>query len=479
MHGRRSNDLLYWIIAGLFLAGYAVRHIIAGLTFPVPWVDESHFLWQAIAFQRTNTLFTPELNPLRDILWMPPGYMVIVGIFFKIFGASLMVARSISFACMAASFVLLAIILRKRAYSYVMIILLGAMFLATPFVAAGNVARMDAMLLLIVSLSLLLFDYHREYAACALMAIAPLIHPNGFYFCFAVSGYMIFTKTRSNMRSLNYADYWFMVVVALTWFAYTFYIGNHWHDFISDMRFQFQRKGERRPFLIDFNGIVFLLFFFAVIIYGIYHKTISSLLAWFGIAMWFLCNVGSEIWYDFFYPISYVLIFAAVFPSIIFFSRSLNSAKMSRIPEIGIIALLLCIGGYAAIKTIYIQQSLLDVWTGKWADMKIERSSVSYITDKEINEIGDFLSSIGVSSSVNTHPFMVKFIPEADALFFTEKETPALHFCEGLFYQCPPDIIIGHHSRYLRDSSFPDTIDVIARQDSTDYFYFYKPSIAR
>src|SRR5438105_2633552 len=95
----RAERILFWFSVVLVAAACVARHVVAGLTMPVPWPDESAFLWQAIAVQRTNSLFAPELNALREVFWMPPGYMIAVGALFKITGASLVAARWFSMVC--------------------------------------------------------------------------------------------------------------------------------------------------------------------------------------------------------------------------------------------------------------------------------------------------------------------------------------------------------------------------------------------
>src|SRR5689334_2756763 len=71
------------------LAAYLVRRHLVGLRFPVPWPDEGSFLWQALAFRDRGSLFAPEVNPEREALWMPPGFLVLEGLLFKVLPFSL------------------------------------------------------------------------------------------------------------------------------------------------------------------------------------------------------------------------------------------------------------------------------------------------------------------------------------------------------------------------------------------------------
>src|SRR5258706_521821 len=92
---------IYWFTVLLFVVAMFARHLAVGVAFPIPWPDESLFLWPAIAFAKSTALFSPELNPHRDVFWMPPGYAIIIGTLFKITGASLVIARWFAFAYVA------------------------------------------------------------------------------------------------------------------------------------------------------------------------------------------------------------------------------------------------------------------------------------------------------------------------------------------------------------------------------------------
>ena len=81
--------VLRWAVVLVAAVVYLWLHAGASLTFPIPWPDEASAMWPAIAIERTGSLFAPQLNPERDVLWMPPGYMVVSGLIFKVFGFSL------------------------------------------------------------------------------------------------------------------------------------------------------------------------------------------------------------------------------------------------------------------------------------------------------------------------------------------------------------------------------------------------------
>ena len=83
---------------------FTIQHLRAGLNFPTPWPDEAHFLWQAAAVSDANSLLAYELDREREIFWMPPGYMILQGLVFKITGISLIAARWTSFVFVTLTF---------------------------------------------------------------------------------------------------------------------------------------------------------------------------------------------------------------------------------------------------------------------------------------------------------------------------------------------------------------------------------------
>ena len=86
-----------------FIAQYFRIHHLASFTFPVPWVDESQYPWQAIHLARGGSLQAPEVTS-RPLFVMPPLYMVFIGAAFKVFGVSLGLARFVAALLVAASF---------------------------------------------------------------------------------------------------------------------------------------------------------------------------------------------------------------------------------------------------------------------------------------------------------------------------------------------------------------------------------------
>jgi hypothetical protein len=490
MQSERGKHIAYWVVAGLFIAAYVLRHISAGYIFPVPWPDEASFLWQAIGFQHTNTLFAPELNPARDVFWMPPGYMIVIGALFKVFGYSLALARTASLICMCAVFVMLAAVIRKYALPLLSIFLLGAVFLTTPVIAAGNVARMDPMLFVIIAGALLLFKNGRDYTAFALLAISPLIHPNGIYFIAGALVYFILEKRWRNL-SLRGFDILLFAIAVVLWGFYITYIAKHWGDFLSDMQYQLHRKSSNL-YVFTLSNAVFLVPFIAIVVYGARKKTLDVLLTCFGFIMWWVYTTGGEMWYQCFYGMSFVILFCGFLPTFPAFlhhrppsNRSfklltplLATRTRARVFIFVMIALGVSLGYYA----MPFYGSPLKIWNGSWGGMSISRTDIPYMTDGDIAAVKKYL--IGLQSSPD--PVYVRFFPEGDVLFFTDMEKGNLKFDDQVLTWIPASVLILHVSRHdtnrwddeikkyfaAINTQPGDSSHILTQRDSTEIFYF-------
>src|SRR4029079_6197252 len=107
--------------AVVFLLGDLARgaaaiyfHLLAALTLPVPWGDEAYFVWQARAFERTNSFIAPELDPSRPVLLPPFVYAWTLGTLFKVLGYSLELARLYSLSMVLAGYACLVFLVRRH-----------------------------------------------------------------------------------------------------------------------------------------------------------------------------------------------------------------------------------------------------------------------------------------------------------------------------------------------------------------------------
>jgi len=477
--------LAYASLLLLFGAVYVYAHHRAAFALPTPWSDEGRFVWPAISFQRSLSLLAPQLNPYRPIYWMPPGYMVALGIIFRIFGFSLGLARSVSMIFMIGTFIVTALMLRKYSLSFLSLLLLGLFFLNGPFVAAGNVARMEALLLLAVSVGVLLVQRGMPYRGLALLALTPLIHPNGLFFFLSAATYVILTnhlRKGSCPKSLTRADTLLIAVALMLWIAYAVHIGQDLPSFLNDMSYQFARKGQIDILqgFVSTEGLTFLSLSLLCLAYGTAKRVPATFLLVFAIPAWLVFKVGREMWYQVFHGLSYALLSITLLHV---GHHLLDHVGTSRVtctrwllpPALAVGLLFWNVSNGRAISGIRYPTNL------KWAGMRIP-GEVSYLNSTDIRTVRLFLSTLPSQG----RPARVQFMPAADALFFHDMDGREILIWEPLFLNERADVYVIHITRYapswyseslkasLRGMGIDpsDESHIVLQRDGSEIWYF-------
>ncbi|MCX6133092.1 MAG: hypothetical protein NTU47_04675 [Ignavibacteriales bacterium] len=298
------TDALYVLSILAFVAVATWIHMAAGFTFPVPWPDEAVFVQQAISFQQHNSLLSPYLSESRHILWMPPGYMIVLGVLFKIAGSGLFTARLISFILTVGIFGVLVTMFRNHPARFHFLFLASFFFLDRFFVIMGNTARMEPLLMLGVVTALALFRARKPNAALSVLLVLPLIHPNGMYFLCAGIGFILVQNLLLKEKVEGTRTDRMLLAAALLLVAgYILFALFHWSDFLRDMSFQFVRKSRRNlaaPLLTTGN-LVFLSLSCAGLMAALIRKEAKLVvLGLFAIASWCVNKIGQEMWYQVF-----------------------------------------------------------------------------------------------------------------------------------------------------------------------------------
>jgi hypothetical protein len=175
-----SSPRWLWLCAALVGAAVVFMRMRLGFAFPVPWNDETAFLAQAFAFKETNSLFVWGLNAERDVMWMPPGYFLVMGTLFKLFGYSFGLARSISAVLYLVVFAIFAARLAPwpqtaSRHPY------GIAF-PSPYSLAVPTWRAWKRFRAVILLSLLASCQRQPVIGLALVISAALVHFNAIYF---------------------------------------------------------------------------------------------------------------------------------------------------------------------------------------------------------------------------------------------------------------------------------------------------------
>ncbi|UCG62073.1 MAG: hypothetical protein JSV52_01915 [Candidatus Zixiibacteriota bacterium] len=441
-----GKDLWFWGLFFVFLAFQVWLHTRAGYAVPTPWPDESHFMWQAVGLAENNTLFSEHLNPDRTIFWLPPGYLIALGLCFKVFGVSLDVARSFSFALLLLSFFILSVLIKRHRLALVSLIIAGIVFLNISFVASGNVARPETMLIFFILIGFLFIDRQHPWKGLFLIAMTPLIHPNGFVFLGGAVIYLVLTRVfGQGLKGFTRSDLMWMLAAVVLWGLYLIYIAGNWSHFADDLAFQFQRKGERDivSTLLSFGTIPVLIITVAAIIYRRRAGINIPVVLAFAIPAWSIQRIGMEMWYEIISGIG--LICLSVIALHVAFNVAIDrKALRHRAVNYTLFTLAAILVVYWNYHSGTIKSIDQYPFRMEWWDLRFE-GRVPYLSQYDRRKVTEFIESTCLEHDLKT----VQFLPQADAFLLPEiVENDRIFISQPLFCKRSPDLYIIHRSRY-------------------------------
>lgn len=437
---------MYYALIAVVVIVHVVINRQAGLSFPTPWPDEAHFLWQARAVSVNNTLFAPELNTARTITWMPPGYMLLTGLYFKIVGTSLESARFLSLLAIVLFFVLLVHFLSHYGHRWYALALSGLFFINARFIACGNIARMEALLLLVVVGAFLLIQRGRIFWGLTILGLSPLLHFNGFYFALSGMAYVWYLTPRLNWRALlNRRLLWAVLIISAGWIGYGLLVLANWDSFVHDMIYQFSRKSERNVWQIISNGH-YLVAFWIMVFGGIYaHRSRLRAfeLLFLAVPGWLIWPIGHELWYEVIDHTGFLLVslLAAHFWLHLVLNREIVKWKWMKILLVVFFCAELLRWNYNGqrIENIFRYTEQAELVT-----MKVF-PQVPYFTTEDRNRLSQLLTSL----ARDYRGLTVEFQPDGDAFAFIELEKEGVQFVCPVFQRRNEDLLIVHMSRNL------------------------------
>ena len=488
---RTWNGTAYRLALLTLLLSYLVHLRALGLQFPVPWPDEGSFLWPAIAVQEGNTLFAPELNPDRPVMWMPPGYMVVQGLIFKTTGFSLEWARELSALYMCAAVAMLAAFLAESPARWLHLGLL-AVFLHSPILLlAGNTARMEPLVLMVATGSLLLIRYDHAWPGLALALLAPLIHPNGAYFALGAAAYFAIRILRKPAAERRWV--WgllWLSGVAILWITYGAYVLHNWNDFVSDMAFQLRWKrfmdgatgGTWVRALRGENALPALLTALLAIHAAYLGSALTPLFA-FIVPVRVLALTALGWSYDVYTALEYFLI-CCLGVDAVWTACTRLPARFVR--ERHVLAACAATLALAVLSHHLLTSDSPVTRSTTVAIANIDdRSAPAYFEPADAEAVRAYLGSLRNQGT----EVIVQFSPLSDALLFWDLEGSGLRFSQPTFYAHPADVYIVHQSRHLSERhrkmiedgiafqgiSLPfDQWQVIRSRDETERWLVYR-----
>lgn len=475
-------DLFYYTVLIAVLVAYIVVNRQADNSYPTPWPDEAHFLWQAHSVAEDNTLFSSELNTDRTIMWQPPGYAIFVGLLFKVFGSSLDVARMISLLLMIAAFLVLISLLTHYGNRWPILFISSLFFLNARFVACGNVARMEALLLLLVFTGFLLIQRGRSLSGLALLAISPIVHFNGFYFCLFGLGLVIFRgELFTFLRPFTREKITALVIVGTVWLAYVVLIAGNWESFILDMEFQLLRKARNTTWYLLFGNEALLLYLFILAgsIYAYKVKLRATELLFLATPALIIYPMGHELWYEVIDHLANLVV-TVFFLHVWFHIIPIEGSILQRCKQFSLwVALMILLIGWNY-RSDRIENMLDYKASFDFTTLGL-KGGTAYLTDADQTVLSGILDSLASESG----DLLVEFQPHADGFYFLDLAQKNVKFSCPVFQRRKPDLLVVHFSRHLPswwrfgDNALTrmgktrhSTQHILYQRDSTELWYF-------
>jgi hypothetical protein len=438
----------YWALAlACGLAQIAV-HTRAGFTFPPPWIDEAHFLWQAKAVAETGTLLAPQLDPERPILWMPPGWFWVTGASFRVLGFDFALARTLSLGFLLAGFALLAGILRGLPHPTAALVLAGAFFLGRTFVATGNVARMEALLLLGALGGFALLRSGRIWPGLALLAATPLVHPNGVWFLAGGAAWVwLQGGERARLSHPGVLGVAALLAVALLWLAFAGLVASHPDAFAQGFGYQLARKAGAGRLERILDGRLLGLAALLLLARSLRREVPDALLlACLAVPALLAQSIGQEYWYEVFEELFYLILsLLALTAAGLWLARRSALAGRSGFAIAGALLLLLLVN----LAVHRVPNPLGYPGNLVWHGMRFSEGE-PYLRAEERVFVRGFLARLAPPGEKP----LVRFFPAAEALFYAELDGVEIRVSEPLFREEQADWILLRASRWRSRGSF-------------------------
>lgn len=274
-------------------------HRQAGLTLPNPWNDEPWNLWPAKALVETGSFVTPELNPERPTMLYGGGYAAAAGLFMKAAGFSLETARWFSWVCMAGVWILTALMLAALPWRHAGVAVAGLFFLAPVHVVAGNVARPEALVLLLVTLGYWSLMKRRPIPAIFLCGLGVIVHPNALYFLLGAVLYVaVDPRQWRRLWPLTRTDWAVAIGCSLPVLLSAWMIGRIWEHWFGFFQIQIAHNVTYDPVgkLADFRWWLVLLG--GLCLAARRFRSPAAVWLLYGLAALMVFLMGGEMWYE-------------------------------------------------------------------------------------------------------------------------------------------------------------------------------------
>jgi hypothetical protein len=216
------------------------------LTFPYPWNDEARFFLPSWQFSINGSLKPVIVNARDGIFWVPHGYYVLFGALLRLFGRTIEVARSITQVFVASAVVLAVLNNQRISRSYTIAICTAAVLVSPPVILSANEVRMECVMALLYSLSVLLALRARELATLSCLLLSTLFHPALtialLLYSISIFARFRFVRTPATDGQRKVLDYVCFAVVVGAVLLEAVFVARHYSLFREHMLYQTNRK---------------------------------------------------------------------------------------------------------------------------------------------------------------------------------------------------------------------------------------------
>jgi hypothetical protein len=424
-------------------------HVRAGLTFPVPWSDEPVFVYPAEAVADAGQIQTDSLHAGRPVFYHPPGYPVALGLFLKFLPPGLGSARLVSWIWMALAYLFWLGLVRNLESRRIAWILVSIFFLGTHTTIAGNIARPEALVLVLALAGFFFLVNQRPWTAAALTGLACLVHPSAWILAGA-AGLAYLREHGFRLVPPRRGEYAWIVLGLACALAMTIYLGWHWkwvwHDLQVGIQFLHQTWGQRLARLAAIRNLIPALVFLSLPVVTWRRPQPLFTLSILGVGLWFIPVYRPEMWYLVYTNGAYLV--AGVVLVEMAARRAAPAGRRLAAPAVA---------GLVLVGSFY-QGHVPDprhypdyFW---WCHMTI-RARPAYIEAGDYDAIGAALAARAPAS----RPARVQFHPIGDgALFLGRLPAPWIPY-RPAFTDVPPDAIVFHQTRL----AYPGVNEAVAR----------------
>jgi hypothetical protein len=451
---RITGGLYGMLVVAVLLVSFHV-HRQAGLTLPNPWNDEAWNLWPAKALVETGSFLTPELNPERPTMLYGGGYAAAVGLYMRLFGFSLETARGFSWVALAGAWLFTAGMIRRLPWRLPLLAVAGLFFLGPAHVVAGNMARPDALALLLVTLGYWWLAKEQPVKAVFVCGLGVIIHPVALYFLLGALGYVGTSPALwRTCWPLKRSDWAVVAICTIPVLLSAWMIGSIWEWFYHDFFVVGLSHNLTYDPLAKLSGFRWwLLWMGAMVVAGRRWSPPAAAWALYGAVALLASLMGGEMWYDLYKMTGFMVMLTGGTALLVHAGRAAAARWPRRQPFLAAAAAAVAVAYLAGLGHLTYRHGFI---TGprnypqklSWGwGMTMPDPEVPYITEADKQSVAALAMAVA-----GDHPApLVEFPATGDSFLFVSALPPPARPLLRIRTEVDSQVVVFHLSRYIPD----------------------------